>query len=321
MNCRIYAILLVLVIFSPTAYAATITHYTALVDMSGHVSVEERIVVDGSLLAESLIIPQDVDDVLVTDSSGAVSYAIESSGRDNLLKISFPASQIQDRRITLKYGSGFMTTKAGGVWSLSFSIPATPHRTIVKVGLPPNSTILDWDPKGRFSPDVDGLYVFPESNPFNFTLNYTFAGGETPIASNRNLLIKLAVAVVLVVALIMALKRTRRSKEATQLTEDVVTVDVNGVEMSSVEILGGDKMSGKTVKDSVINMLEENELRIVRMLEDTDDEITQAHIHNTTHIPKASLSDIMKRMERRNIIERKREGRSNWVKLKDWVFE
>ncbi len=68
-------------------------------------------------------------------------------------------------------------------------------------------------------------------------------------------------------------------------------------------------------------MLEDNERKIVLILQDAQEEITQATIYNETHIPKATLSDIMKRLEKRNIIKRKQDGRRKWVKLTEWVFD
>lgn len=77
----------------------------------------------------------------------------------------------------------------------------------------------------------------------------------------------------------------------------------------------------RKLKESIRNVLDEAELKVVDMLLKFDEEITQAYIYKTTGIPKSSLSDIIKRLEKRNIIERKREGRINWIKLKDSVLE
>ena len=57
------------------------------------------------------------------------------------------------------------------------------------------------------------------------------------------------------------------------------------------------------------------------LLEKSDDEITQAYIYKTTGIPKATLSEIMGRLERRNIIKRRKEGRIKWIRLKQWIFK
>ena len=70
-----------------------------------------------------------------------------------------------------------------------------------------------------------------------------------------------------------------------------------------------------------MKMLDTNERRVVDMLLDSDTEITQAYVYKTTGIPKASLSDIMRRLEQRNIIKRRREGRVNWITLRKWIFK
>jgi uncharacterized membrane protein len=57
------------------------------------------------------------------------------------------------------------------------------------------------------------------------------------------------------------------------------------------------------------------------MLLKFEDEITQAYIYKTTGIPKSSLSDTIKRLEKRNIVDRRKDGRINWIKIKDWVFD
>ncbi len=75
------------------------------------------------------------------------------------------------------------------------------------------------------------------------------------------------------------------------------------------------------VKDSIIKMLDDKELAIIKILEKAGEEVTQAHIYKTTGIPKTSLSDIIKRIEKRNLIETKKEGRVKWIKLKPWVRE
>jgi uncharacterized membrane protein len=75
------------------------------------------------------------------------------------------------------------------------------------------------------------------------------------------------------------------------------------------------------IKESVRNVLDETELKVIDMLLKFEDEITQAYIYKTTGIPKSSLSDTIKRLEKRNVIDRRKDGRINWIKIKDWVFD
>jgi uncharacterized membrane protein len=95
-----------------------------------------------------------------------------------------------------------------------------------------------------------------------------------------------------------------------------VSTDVSHIE--EVTLAMGSK--GRKIDASVLNMLDENEKKVVELIENADGEITQAYIYKSTGIPKASLSDLIKRLEKRNIIERRRDGRTNWINLQEWVF-
>lgn len=89
-----------------------------------------------------------------------------------------------------------------------------------------------------------------------------------------------------------------------------------------IDVSVGKTAAGKrTVKESILNVLDESEKTVVDLLVKAEDEITQAYVYKSTGMPKSSLSDTIKRLEKRNIIERKKEGRTNWLKLKEWVFE
>ncbi len=105
------------------------------------------------------------------------------------------------------------------------------------------------------------------------------------------------------------------SKAADYVNEDYAEKKVKDVSMV------GASVKSKGVKESILNVLDESERIVVGMLEKAEDEITQAYVYKTTGIPKSSLSDTIKRLEKRNILEIKKEGRTNWLKLKEWVFE
>jgi uncharacterized membrane protein len=102
--------------------------------------------------------------------------------------------------------------------------------------------------------------------------------------------------------------------------DDYVTEEIH--ENRVIDVSVGKTASGKrTVKESILNVLDESEKSVVDLLIKAEDEITQAYVYKCTGMPKSSLSDTIKRLEKRNIIERKKEGRTNWLKLKEWVFE
>ena len=85
--------------------------------------------------------------------------------------------------------------------------------------------------------------------------------------------------------------------------------------------VGKTDVGKRTVKDSILNVLDESEKSVIDLMIKSEDEITQAYVYKCTGMPKSSLSDTIKRLEKRNIIERKKEGRTNWLKLKEWVFD
>ncbi|ODS38309.1 hypothetical protein BEH94_09745 [Candidatus Altiarchaeales archaeon WOR_SM1_SCG] len=75
----------------------------------------------------------------------------------------------------------------------------------------------------------------------------------------------------------------------------------------------------KQINLSIMKLLDDNEKKIIDILK--TGETTQANIYKITQIPKATLSNIMRKLEERNLIVRRAEGKVKWVKLKDWVFE
>jgi membrane protein implicated in regulation of membrane protease activity len=116
-----------------------------------------------------------------------------------------------------------------------------------------------------------------------------------------------------------------KAEEVKDEVKDVISgpeeVHDTSTEVSHIEevtLAVGSK--GRKIDSSVLNMLDENERKVVELIENADGEITQAYIYKSTSIPKASLSDLIKRLEKRNIIERRRDGRTNWINLQEWVF-
>jgi uncharacterized membrane protein len=102
--------------------------------------------------------------------------------------------------------------------------------------------------------------------------------------------------------------------------DDYVTEEIH--EKRVIDVSVGKTASGKrTVKESILNVLDESEKSVINLLIKSEDETTQAYVYKCTGMPKSSLSDTIKRLEKRNIIERKKEGRTNWLKLKEWVFD
>ncbi len=154
--------------------------------------------------------------------------------------------------------------------------------------------------------------------------------------------ISLLLAVVLVVYLIFASVRRMRKKpdetnaveekegdgKTVKLPSEMGTIPEAGKETGERKTGGkkiawektGGKEGSRAINPSIMKLMDKNETRIMEILLETG-ETTQANIYKITQIPKATLSDLMRKLENRNLIERRAEGRVKWVKIKDWVFE
>ena len=102
--------------------------------------------------------------------------------------------------------------------------------------------------------------------------------------------------------------------------DDYAMEEINEKQVMDVSV-GKTSVGKRTVKDSILNVLDETEKSVVDIMIKAEGEITQAYVYKCTGMPKSSLSDTIKRLEKRNIIARKKEGRTNWLKLKEWVLD
>ncbi|MFH1836330.1 MAG: MarR family transcriptional regulator [Methanobacteriota archaeon] len=309
-----------IVMLSTIASATQISSLTVEVGTNGIVSVKEKITFTGGETESLIWIPSDVEGLKVTDASGPLSY--ELLGEVDRSVIKFNPELIRSGEVFVAFVSQHFTSKAEGVWKLDFTLPTTASRTIIKIVFPTNSTILNWT-SYRFSVGPDTLWIYPDINETSFNAYYQFAGGDSitlPSTIPESFVwYLLGLVLVVVFILFILLKRTKRRRPELKETPPEKTDDLKSSEEESE---AGGKAEGRQLKDSVSKMLEDNELKVVDVLRSvSEEEITQAQIYHTTGIPKASLSDIMNRLERRNIVERTREGRVKWVKLKKWVFK
>ncbi|MFH1125982.1 MAG: MarR family transcriptional regulator [Candidatus Altiarchaeota archaeon] len=244
--------------------------------------------------------------------------------------------------VLMMYETQHLTSKNGSVWSISFSTKTTPRKTLIKLFLPKNSTILSLQPRNVFfsSIDKDVLWLYPQESEFNFTLNYEYTGGPVvvvPEGEDNSVLILAFVlllsAAFIVLAYYLIKKRVssrvvgklEMEKEVVSSGEQVTLPEEAAKKASDI---GGIEFEFKTekstpkIKSTVFNVLDEDERGILSLIQDHGPEdITQAFIYKTTRMPKSSLSEIVKRLEKRNVIECRREGRVNWIKLKKWVLE
>ena len=317
--------LMALMLSSSLACANSISHITVGVEKSGRVHVKETITVSDINTLPPLTLPSDASEITVYDTIGPLSYQRSEAG-DNLV-IENPGRSLRD--VAIEYSTNVLTSKSDSVWRLSFKLPTTASRTIIKIEFPSNSTIFNWTPY-RFSVGpADILYIYPDVDETNFTATYQFGGEKEPPPTPPDQPVSMvqvavaAVVLIVILAVYVILRRRSPSRPGIKIAE----MEIKHSGGNTVVSIGQESVIGRPVKgvrelkESVERMLEDNERKVLDVLASHDEEITQAQIYHTTGIPKASLSDIMNRMERRNLIERTKDGRVKWVKLKKWVYK
>ncbi|VVB52439.1 Uncharacterised protein [uncultured archaeon] len=249
----------------------------------------------------------------------------------------------------IQYDTRLLTSKDGKTWHITFISNATPYRTIVRINFPNNSTILNWGPPARFSPcGQDCLFVFPDTEEFNYTGTYEFTGGQTTTSTPNNTTqntqnnpedIWIAVLTILFIAaaalaIALLIKNKKEKKRESIVVDMPESPAIDSITSTNTEDLNHRPPAGEIhaegpasptragIKSSVYKMLEEKERQVFDIIADAGtEETTQSYIYKETGIPKASLSDILRRLEKRNIIVRRKSGRVNWVKIKEWVYE
>ena len=252
----------------------------------------------------------------------------------------------EKKNISINYETEFFTNKRGDKWELSLSLNAS-NSSMVKVIFPKNVIIsftsseivpLTYVEKGRqvlelesAGEEIDFLceYSFMElpeqitkpiiipENKTNRTEQLILAENETGVnespaneAGDQGSLKRIAFIVILIMVIILIAAaayyfKFKKSKAPAEKQKD--------------ELKEPEKQ--RKVNPSIIGLLDENEKSVVELLQSNNNEMTQAYIRKTTKIPGSTLSKIMLRLEGRNIIERREEGKTKWVKLKEWTFQ
>ncbi len=261
---------------------------------NGYVDVEKRITLSDE--TAGVVIPNDVEGLKILGKNDEVLvYTINEINDKKLVK--FLGGK--KNQIKIFYTTPHLISKNGSIWTIRYSTSATPHHTLIYLHFLPNTKVLPFSRELLFSPIENGLILYPDSEIFSFYINY-----ETHHEETINNLDYFAIGIILLSGLFL-----------------IVYIISRITPRKNVAKREFEEQREHKVKDSIKNMLDENERKIVEILEDSNDEITQAYIYKSTGIPKSSLSEIMNRLERRNIIERRKDGRIKWIKLKEWVFK
>ncbi len=290
---------------------------------NGFATVEEEVIVSNTIA--SIPVPLHVDVLSISDSKNRLRYELLPNDEGQLL--TFYLISPMERTVKIKYSTQHLTSKNKGIWTLKFFASVTPYYTIVNVKSPADSGIISIRPDiPRYPANLSNpMWLYPQTNELYLEVDYqTVEGVQSPIPSsnaNYEFLILIILIIVLIIALYILLTRKKPKKDEvkeeikiTKKEEDIPLPEEKKEDNAFKE------ENKRKIKDSVIKMLDENEKKILELLEISEDEITQAYVYKTTGIPKSSLSDIMQRLEKRNIIERRKDGRISWIKLKDWVL-
>ena len=310
-------------------------------DSTGVVTIDQELTLSETM--GRLIIPKTLENLLIYDSKGnELGYEAVQSAENQLLKIYLKSQE--DKTVRISYSTQALTRKNSSAWTISFYSLATSRATIVKISFPSTVNITSFRTNQTvylYPPSLKApIFLYPQEDKIKFEFDYRIIA--EPITEKNDSLLYASVALfflIIFASIILIYKKikspTKKIKESEEIKIEEVPETINPVarsqsrssadessEMSHPKA-GEEKKPDerKHIKSSVLNMLDENEKKIVLMLEESDMEITQAYIYKTLGIPKASLSNIITRLEQRNLIEKKKEGRINWIKLKEWVFK
>ncbi|MBM3308963.1 MAG: hypothetical protein FJY77_01795 [Candidatus Altiarchaeales archaeon] len=345
MNPRFLILLVVFTVLTQVSQAGAqiIGEIKLNISGSGLVYVSEDFTISGSEKTASFIVPT-YGNMKVHSAGVSVPYdsRIANGGMAIDLNLEDLPLEVRMRNVLMEYETQHLTSKNGSIWSISFATKTTSRKTIIKIYFPKNSTIISLKPRDvLFSVDRDSLWLYPQEESFNFTCDYEYAGGPVipPVEVERDMtmlfvsILTLIALLVLIVLVYYLLKKRASSKVVGRLEmekEEVSTVESNveGGDAKKAGSVGGIEFEFKTasntptIKSTVFNVLDDEEKNIVSFIRERGPEdVTQAFIYKTTRIPKSSLSEILKRLERRNIVECRREGRVNWIRLKKWILD
>jgi len=266
---------------------------------NGFVDVEKTLTLSDD--TSGVFISSPVDDLrLVGANDEELVYTTESVGGGVFVKFLGGVGN----QVRLYYSTDHLVGKNGSKWTVRYSTSANQQNTLIYVYFPTATRILPLSGDILFSPVDDGLLVYPDSDVFSFRIDYELQQTNVVgFVESNEFFILLGFLVLIILAVFFWMRGRGQSAD-------------------SVDDLSDDRepVTGVMVMDSIKNTLDEKEGRIVEMLESSNDEITQAYIYKSTGIPKSTLSEIINRLERRNIIKRRKDGRTNWLKLQKWVY-
>ncbi|MBD3261206.1 MAG: hypothetical protein GF334_05905 [Candidatus Altiarchaeales archaeon] len=323
------------------ASAQKIENIYLWIQEDGTVWVEEKIVIEEVSNGFYTYIPGNVDQITLFDAYGRINHNL-TLNKDRtavFFNLKHPLDPPEERVVWLKYGAQTLTAKKEGTWFFNFVSKATPQNTVVEINFPQNTRIIDIIPSSLLrTPAKNALILYPQKENFFFNLSYQYSsepvtpsitlvsGGdnssqETPIITLPTTGVY---ALVLVFLLFLVYLVYLRIRGVSAKPNDSYIYNIKQPFSGGVDLAENDYVHDSDqprIKEGVLNMLDDQEKSIVRLiLQSQEDEVTQAYIYKTTGIPKSTLSDKLKLLEKRKIISRVKEGRLNWIKLEKWVL-
>lgn len=281
------------------------------VSETGFVHIDQEIIVRQAGV-HSITIPKtiylDVYDTL--NPAIKVKYNItETNGVQNLVLYVNKDLIFNDLAIiTLEYTTNILTSKQGDIWTLSLNYKTTPGSSDVKILFPLGIKIIDTQSKDPVYSLVEGRNFVMEIEPadivFDFKTKYELR--ETVEEPDYTWLF---VGLILIGAIALTITFWFKSSK-----------DIRLIQHKMKKFSKPKKVKGKRrVISSVTKVLDEKELKVVRFLESRID-ASHAQISRGTSIVKTTLSKVLKRLEKRNIIEKSPFGKRHRISLQKWIF-
>jgi|GEM_PF-1920947 len=328
-----------------TEVSETIKYIELKINENGIVDVTQDMELEAhaTVYRADAIIPK-AKNAVVYDSTldRMLEHGSVSINDEELINFYFPdpVSAGEKRNITINYSTEFFTNKRGDTWELSFLL-SIPNNTIIKAVFPGNAVISltssEIIPSTYIENGMPVLELQSTGNEIDFLCEYRFmekqedvnetgnrakenetgsknrvnlTGNQTIIKPGDKRFNNPAFTLILILIIFLAsgaLYYLKFKKPCTPLEKQKGEIKET-------------KKNGK-INSSIARLLDENERTVVELLQSKGKETTQAEIRKSTKIPGSTLSKVMLRLEERNIIERRGEGKTKRVKLKEWIFE
>lgn len=277
------------------------------VDPLGRASIEYTLLAESSKL-ESIEIPKPIGEVFLLDEfDNKIDFRKVEGNKIN--EIVFTSS---GNKTKLIFDTFLLVNKIGEFWYFNVSLPAKQGATVL-ISLPQSAVIESIEGTDRtFTYAGTKTLVIEsktQSNNFEIEVKYFVQDfNVTPPIPQRDYTLVFVVVLFGFLGLIIVLYfkfkneikaiRNRPSRKKTKPK----------------------KTKGKSIKDSVKKVLDQNEEKVVFYLKDVVD-ASHSQIHRATKLPKTTLTKVIIRLEKRNIIKKIPFGNRSRLSLEDWVFE